>query len=450
MDVDRKRLLVVQVAGLGYEFLTANHGTEWDGLTFHPADGVFPALTCTAQASFRTASAPQEHGMVANGLWDRRYAKARFWEQSALLVEGERFWKDFRDAGHTVGMLFWQQSLGEGVDVVLSPAPIHKHHGGMIQDCYSHPAGLYDALRAKVGRDFNLMHYWGPLASHRSSAWIADATAALMSDPELAPDLCLTYLPVLDYDLQRYGTAHPRSRRALTHLLEQLRKLRVSAALHGYEVFIFGDYALGNVTAPPALPNLELRKRGFLEVRNVRGMTYPDLHASRAFAVADHEIAQVFVRDSADLDDVRKCLEGVAGVADVLDRGQQREQGVGHGNAGEFLLVAEEGSWMAYPWWEDAKEAPDYAGHVDIHSKPGYDPCELFWGWPPGSTSAKLERVRGTHGRTGEGRKIAWASTCIKAGAPTSLVELAAAVGKWCVGSGDPASSGTTPGQGGR
>ncbi len=425
-----RKLLVIQVAGLGYEFLTTNHGVEWEGLTFRSAAGVFPALTCSAQATFRTAGAPGEHGMVANGLWDRRYVKARFWEQSSALVDGDRIWKDFRAAGHTVAMLFWQQSLGEGADIILSPAPIHKHHGGMIQDCYCQPTGLYERLQRQIGRGFNLMHYWGPLASHRSSAWIADATAAVMADPELSPDLCLTYLPLLDYDLQRYGTNHTRSRRALKQLLGQVHALRVSAATHGYEVLIFGDYALGDVTAPPVFPNLELRKRGFLDVRRVRGMTYPDMHKSAAFAMVDHEIAHVFVRDASDLAAVRDALEGVPGVAEVLGREQQNARGVGHINAGELMLVAEAGSWMAYPWWEDAREAPDYAGHVDIHNKPGYDPCELFWGWPPGSVSRNPARVRGTHGRVGAGREIAWASTCIESGAQ-SLAEVAAAVQKW-------------------
>jgi len=425
-----KKLLVVQVAGLGYEFLASTHGAECDGLTFHPARSVFPALTCTVQASFRTAGEASQHGMVANGIWDRRHAKPRFWEQSAALVEGERFWKRFRDAGHTVGMLFWQQSLGEYVDVVLSPAPIHKHHGGMIQDCYCRPVGLYDMLRGRVGRDFDLKHYWGPLASHRSSAWIADATVALLSDPELAPDLCLTYLPVLDYDLQRFGTSHHRSRRALEHLLDQLRKLRVCATQHGYEILVFGDYALGEVTEPPALPNLELRKHGLLSVRSVRGMTYPDLYTSRAFAMADHEIGHLFVRDESELENLRGMMEALPGVGEVLDRGEQAERGVGHGNTGDLVLVAEPGSWIAYPWWEDNREAPDYAGHVDIHSKPGYDPCELFWGWPPGTVSRSPARVRGTHGRVGEGRQVAWASTCIEGGAQ-SLVEIAEAVERW-------------------
>ena len=425
---DERKILVIEVAGLGYEFLCRNHGANWEGMMFSAADSVFPAVTCTAQASFRTASSAGQHGMVGNGLWDRRYAKARFWEQSSLLVEGGRIWEKFRKAGGSVGMLFWQQSLGEDVDMLLSPAPIHKHHGGMIQDCYCKPAGLYDELCQKIGRKFNLMHYWGPMASYKASEWIAEATVEVLGSGS-APDLLLTYLPVLDYDLQRFGTEHPRSKKALEHLLRQLKMLKEAADANGYELLIFGDYALADVTKAPVYPNRELRKHGLLNVRNVKGMAYPDLHTSSAFVMVDHEVGHLFIKDQSKNLELRSVLEEMPGIAEVLDSDQQKEYGIDHANSGDLVLVATEGSWLAYPWWSDASEEPDYASHVDIHNKPGYDPVELFWGWPPGSVSRKAERIGGTHGRVGENRKIAWASSFID-GDVESLVELAEMLGK--------------------
>jgi len=424
---DHRKFLIVEVAGLGYDFLCRQHGSDWQGMTFRPTASVFPAVTCTVQASFRTASAPDQHGMIANGLWDSVYAKARFWEQSAALVAGPRIWDGFRETGRSVAMLFWQQSLGESVDVVLSPAPIHKHHGGMIQDCYSLRGDLYRQLCRKVGRRFNLMHYWGPCASHRSSQWIAEATAALLSERDSAPDLCFTYLPVLDYDLQRYGTAHARSRAALGRALDQLAVLKACAGTHGYDLLIFGDYAMTDVAAGPVFPNLALRRQGLLNVRRIGKMAYFDPHTSPAFVIADHEIGQVHVRAETDVPRVRSTLESVPGIDRVLDRNQQARLGAAHPNAGQLTIVAEPGNWMAYPWWQDAAEAPDYAAHVDIHNKPGYDPCELLWGWPPGAVSRNPGRIRGTHGRTGPGREVAWASTFIDA-EPESLLDLAAHV----------------------
>ena len=53
-----KRVLVIQVAGLSYDFFVRhNGGEEWRGLRFRPVESVFPAVTCTVQASFRTAAA---------------------------------------------------------------------------------------------------------------------------------------------------------------------------------------------------------------------------------------------------------------------------------------------------------------------------------------------------------------------------------------------------------
>ena len=62
-------------------------------------------------------------------------------------------------------------------------------------------------------------------------------------------------------------------------------------------------------------------------------------------------------------------------------------------------MLAKADSWFAYKWWNDDSAAPDYAGHVDIHSKIGYDPCELFWKIPFFRTSTDCSQVRGSHGR---------------------------------------------------
>ena len=187
------KLLVVQVAALSYELLKRRSGGEqWLGLNFTPIDAGVPGVTCSAPAAFRTAADASTHGMISNGLYRRDLGRAMFWEQSAALVSGERIWKDFRAAGGTVAMLFWQQSMGEDADIIVTPAPIHKHHGGMIQDCYTRPPGLYQKLCTQTGGAFQLRHYCGPLASVKAGAWLADATLALCHDHELAPDICLT------------------------------------------------------------------------------------------------------------------------------------------------------------------------------------------------------------------------------------------------------------------
>lgn len=420
------RWLVVQVAALGHDLATTHPALAGLGLTFHPMDAAYPALTCTAQASFRTATPPARHGMVANGLFHRDLARALFWEQSAALVEGPRIWDACRAAGRRVAMLFWQQSLGESVDLLLSPAPIHKHGGGLVESVYAKPAGLYDRLRGRVGRPFRLHRYWGPLASPAASDWIADATVALLDDTELAPDLCFTYLPALDYDLQRYGPRSPRIAASLKALAGELERLRDAAARHGYALLVFGDYAIGPVNRA-ACPNRVLREAGLLNTRTVGGRLYADLADSAAFAMVDHEVAHVYVRVPDMVGAVARVLNAMEGVECVMDRAAQKAAGLDHPRGGDLLIQALPGFWFAYPWWTQDREAPDYAGHVDIHNKPGYDPCELFFGWPPGTVSRNPNRVLGSHGRADATRRATWTATA-DLGQPATLVELAAAL----------------------
>ena len=422
----RKKLLVVEVAALGADLVSRRPPTD-SVLSFQSARAIFPAVTCTAQASFRTAAPPRDHGMIANGLFFGDLKKVLFWEQSASLVAGPRMWNAFRGAGHRVGMLFWQQSLGESVDVLLSPKPIHKHHGGMIQDCYSLPADLYDRLCRKLGKSFDLMKYWGPLASARVNDWIAAATTEVMRASDLAPDLLFTYLPGLDYEPQRRGPDDPKVFQALENTYATLSNLWKNAAEAGYDCLIYGDYNIEAVTGAPVYPNRALRDAGLLSVRHVRGMAYPDFFTSRAFAVADHQIAHVYAMDSDAVARARDALAKLDGIGEMLDRPAQHEAGLDASRSGALVLVAKPGRWIAYPWWTEPGEAPDYANHVDIHNKPGYDPCELFFGWPPMTVSTDASRVRGTHGRRGTGTDIAWTASFTPARKPETLLDLARA-----------------------
>lgn len=422
----KSRLLVVQVAALGHDLVSG--ADNWRG-TFRPLAPSFPALTCPVQATMRTGLPPARHGMIANGLFFRDLRKAMFWEQSSRLVDGTRIWDAFRARGGSVGMLFWQQSLGETVDIVISPRPVHKHGGGMIESCYSSPPDLYEWLCAQVGSSFRLAQYWGPLASHRSSAWIANATAALLADAERRPDLCFTYLPVLDYDLQRHGPGGPAAVRALQRLFEQLSLLADAADAAGYDMLVYGDYAIESVQGDVVFPNRILRNEGLFAYKDVRGMAYPDLHASRAFAMVDHAIAHVYIPDPADIPRAAAAFEGCSGIDRVCAREGLAALGLDHPNSGELVLIAASGRWFAYPWWQESREAPDFDRHVDIHNKPGYDPCELYFGWPPLSVSRDTSRIRGAHGRAD--RPTAWDATPGFEAEPDTLEELAGSVRDW-------------------
>ncbi len=66
--------------------------------------------------------------------------------------------------------------------------------------------------------------------------------------------------------------------------------------------------------------------------------------------------------------------------------------------AGELVVLSHSDSWFAYPYWLDNRMAPDFARTVDIHRKPGYDPCELFFDpglwWPKGRAIRRLAQKK--------------------------------------------------------
>ena len=187
---------------------------------------------------------------------------------------------------------------------------------------------------------------------------------------------------------------------------------------------LFGDYAFADSTAA-VFPNRLLRERGFLQTRQVGKRHYPDFHYSRAFAVVDHEIAHVYVRIQG-----RRAGRGGNGRSGRGGRSADRDAT----RLGAWA-IARAGRWCSSRRREPgspipggrAGEAPDYATHMDIHNKPGYDPCELFFGWPPFTVSTNTANKRLTR-PVGPGRQIAWAATCPIEPGCGHLIGLAAAL----------------------
>ncbi|NLG34629.1 MAG: alkaline phosphatase family protein [Lentisphaerae bacterium] len=419
------KTLVILAAGLGWNLVEKHKPAT--SIEFRPVAPGPLSLTCPAQASLRTGLPPSRHGIVASGWFHRDLARPYFWEQSAALVRGRRIWEGARAAGQTVGMAFWQQSLGESADLVISPKPIHRHHGGILMDCYTRPEPLYAELCADLGRRFDLYHYWGPLARTRVGRWISEAVRRLLRRPD-GPDHLFVYLPSLDYAQQRHGPDSPETAAALAETLSQIQILTAAAEAHDREWLLTGDYAIEAVTAADGavFPNRLLRAAGLFHTRETARMLYPDFYTSRAFAVVDHQIAHVHIPASADLPQVRDLLAADPGIDEILDRPAQIERDIyDSARSGDLLLIAAPGRWFAYPWWTEPRQAPDYASHMDIHNKPGFDPCELFFGFPPPHTSQNTAKIRGTHGRSGPGHEIAAAGLFPEA---RTFADLAAAL----------------------
>jgi predicted AlkP superfamily pyrophosphatase or phosphodiesterase len=371
-------LLVVNVVGLTPSLL--DHMPGLKALCGQGSQAelgtVLPAVTCAAQSTFLTGTMPAEHGIVGNGWYFRDLGEVLLWRQHNGLVEGDKLWDAARrlHPGYTVANVCWWYAMGADTDWTVTPRPVYYADGRKEPDFYARPAALHDELEAELGT-FPLFNFWGPTADLVSSKWIIDATRYL--NRTRRPDLSLCYVPHLDYDLQRFGPEDPRSLRAATDLDAALAPLLDEAATEGRTVVVLSEYGITRVSRPVDI-NRALRRAGYLEVHTQDGMEYLDTMASRAFAVADHQLAHVYVRRPEDLAGVREALEDVDGVGELLDDRGKKEYGLDHPRAGELVAVAEPDAWFTYYYWLDDARAPDFAQLVEIHRKPGYDPAELF------------------------------------------------------------------------
>ena len=339
-------------------------------------DPAFPAVTCTVQSSMLTGTTASEHGIVGNGWYFRDLGEVMLWRQHNALVRGEKVWDAARRSvpGYRVANLCWWYAMGAATDQLVTPRPIYHADGRKSPDCYTRPPELHDRLVRELG-DFPLFSYWGPRAGIASSRWIAEAARRVLAADR--PDLMLVYLPHLDYDLQRYGPSGPEAAAAARDLDGVLAPLLDACASTGAAVVVLSEYGITPVSRPVDV-NRALRRAGLLETYEQAGMEYLDPWTSRAFAVADHQVAHVYVRDPSDVDGVRTLLADLPGIASVLGPAGKAEVGVDHERAGELVCVADPDAWFTYYYWLDDRRAPDFARGVEIHRKPGYDPAELF------------------------------------------------------------------------
>jgi predicted AlkP superfamily pyrophosphatase or phosphodiesterase len=391
-----------------------------------PLVTVTPAVTCAVQATFMTGKLPREHGIVANGWLFRDLMEVWLWRQSNRLVDGEKIWEagKRRDPAFTTANLFWWYNMGATHDIGVTPRPIYKSDGRKLPDCYTQPLELRDELTRELGA-FPLFQFWGPGTSIVSSRWIADA--ALHVRRTRSPTLTLVYLPHLDYDLQRFGPDDPRVAKSLAEIDAVAGDLIADAERDGARIIVLSEYGISPVSTPIHV-NRALRQAGLLSVRVEDGGELLDVPQSRAFAVADHQIAHVYVAEAGLVGEVKRIISALPGVEHVLDRSEQAAFGLDHPRSGELVALARHDAWFTYYYWLDDRRAPDFAHLVEIHRKPGYDPVELFL--DPAIRSPKLaigwrlarralgfrtlmdvipldaNLVKGSHGRVGNDEKV--------------------------------------------
>jgi len=374
-----KRTAVINVVGLTSGLLgdrTPNMEAFANRAKVSKVKPSFPAVTCTAQSDFLTGKPPSEHGAVANGWYNREYSEVHFWKQSNHLIERPKLWDELRaaDPNFTCAKLFWWYNMYSSVDYSITPRPMYPADGRKVFDVYSHPMGMKDEIKSELG-DFPFHSFWGPKAGIESSRWIAES--AKWVETKHQPTLNLIYLPHLDYNLQRLGPDDPG-------IAKDLRKIdRIVGDLISFfeereiQVVLLSEYGITAVDRPVHI-NRVLRQKGWITIKEELGLEQLDYGASEAFAVADHQVAHIYVKDRRKLTEVRESLEHIEGVERVLDNGGKRELGIDHQRSGDLIALADKRSWFTYYYWMDDKVAPDFARCVDIHRKPGYDPAELF------------------------------------------------------------------------
>jgi predicted AlkP superfamily pyrophosphatase or phosphodiesterase len=340
-----------------------------------------PAVTCTAQATILTGEWPNQHGIVANGWLYRDTREVRFWQQANSLLQAEPFYATARRRAAERGRsfksakLFWWFNQGAAVDLSVTPKPFYGADGNKAFGVSSDPPHLATKLEANHGR-FPFHTFWGPSAGLPCTAWIGLATASILESER--PDLTLAYLPHLDYDPQRLGPSGADMPRLVRELDDACEPILDMAKNIGARIWVVSEY--GHVDTPRSVElNRVLRSAGLLVARPGPFGEQLETFQSRAFAVCDHQLAHVYVRDAADEQLVRDLLARTSGVARVLHADERVELYLDHPRSGELIALADPDAWFAYPFWLDDASAPDYARTVDIHRKPGYDPNELFF-----------------------------------------------------------------------
>lgn len=389
---------------------------------------VFPSVTCSVQSSIVTGKYPNEHGIVSNGMFDRENLQTYFWEQSTNLVQSEKAWDAIKRQNSQLktAMLFWQNSLYTNNDIVISPRPLHLETGQMDLWCYSKPVNYYETVMDQIG-EFNLMSYWGPFASIKSSEWITKSVQYTIETQQ--PNLLYAYFPQLDYSAQKHGKSSTQVQEDLQKIDNYVGSIIETTKKTGIydqtQFLLISEYGFNDVNG--AVPiNRILREKGLLKVRTIKNKEYIDFEYSEAFALVDHQVAHIFLNKDgkSKVDSIKQILDDISGIEKVCDDAEKKNLRINHSRSGDLIAIADRNKWFSYYWWYDdaiqdqnhednadsqsTSKAPSFTKTVDIHRKPGYDPLDLFIDPQRKAISTNTDLIKGSHGRpynneTGEG-----------------------------------------------
>ena len=371
---------IINIVGLSKRIIGSktpflNQWTQEKNLSY--IDPVLPAVTCSTQTTYLTGKWPSEHGIVANGWFFKEQQEVKLWRQSNKLVQAPSIWENAKaiDPNFTCANMFWWYNMYSKVDYSVTPRPQYRADGLKVPDCYSFPPNLREQLQQELGT-FPLFDFWGPKTSIKSSEWIAKASLKVHEWND--PDLMLIYLPHLDYVLQKFGHDPNYLDKDLAEIDKVCAYLISDLEDKGVRVNILSEYGITDVDQPIHINRL-LRSMDLIEVREENGLEMLDAGASKAFAMADHQVAHVYINDESKRSQIIDNLRAHPDIELVLNTDEQSAHHINHDRSGDLVIVAKEKCWFTYYYWENDKKAPDFARTVDIHNKPGYDPVEMFF-----------------------------------------------------------------------
>jgi predicted AlkP superfamily pyrophosphatase or phosphodiesterase len=400
-----KHVIVIDIVGLeekhlNSQFLPAISALAEKGESYK-LKPVFPAVTSTVQTSILSGEYPNRHGIISNGFMDRDTYNVLFWEQYSSLVKVPRIW-DFiknKNSNYKTAVLFWQNSLYANSDIIITPKPIHLENE-MKMWCYSKPVGYYEKLVEQIG-EFDLSSYWGPFASSLSSEWITKAAQYTIEKNK--PNFMFTYIPHIDYSAQRFGKESNQVSEDLVladNIVEKIiDSTKKSQIYENTQFIIFSEYSFNDVNG--AIPiNIIFRNYGLLNVRKIGDKEYVDFEYSKAFAVVDHQIANIYLKSSRDdKERIVDILKNISDIDIIMTEAEKKFFNIDHERAGDIIIVANRDKWFSYYWWYDENMAPSFTRKVDIHRKPGYDPLELFIDPKKRFIPFDTGLLKGSHGR---------------------------------------------------
>ncbi|HEY5233713.1 MAG TPA: alkaline phosphatase family protein, partial [Verrucomicrobiae bacterium] len=365
----------------------------------------FPAVTCTAQSNYLTGETPSEHGIVGNGWFNRELSEVQFWKQSNRIVHGPKIWDALREQPEIVNRktsianCFWWFNMYSNVDFSITPRPMYPADGRKFFDIYSWPFSIREEIKKDLG-EFPFFSFWGPAAgidspqgkADAASRWIAESSKWI--ETKFSPTLNLIYLPHLDYNLQRHGPfsvaadvnrltsntgkrkvesgtksepthigcyeLNPKIHRDLREIDSIVGDLIDFFGRRGVQMVLLSEYGITNVDTPVHL-NRIFRERGWLTIKDELGLEILDAGASKVFAVADHQVAHIYLNDASLEKSVRDVLEKTSGVEKVLGKTEKIAAGIDHSRAGDLISVARENAWFTYYYWLDDARASDFA-----------------------------------------------------------------------------------------